>query len=47
MIIIINEIYLRNIIYNNNNNLIDNTKLNNNNLDISNSTGNLLELYSI
>ena len=36
---------LRNI--NCNNNLIDNTKLNNNNLDISYSTGNLQELYSI
>ena len=36
---------LRNINYNNN--LIDNTILNNNNLDISDSTGNLQELYSM
>ena len=36
---------LRNINYNNTS--IDNTKINNNNLDISDSTGNLQELYSI
>ena len=36
---------LRNINYNNTS--IDNTKINNNNLDISDSTGNLQELYSM